>query len=284
MSYPFGQAVRLSTGTITGPSGPQNPSTLTLTITLPDTTTTVYHLTDFTADSTGVYHLDYLPTESGAFDWRIVATGPNAAAEGTFEVDAVGAHFADVVPLDYIKAHLNMTSSTADDNELEMVVAAAVDLAEDIIGPINPVSVTETHLMDGTNTIALNTYPVTSIQSVVTSSGISFGSTPNPGSFYYLLLGGTLNLFTAYGFGWTPEFSQVNFDTGFVTVTITYTAGRATLSPKRQLGIAELVRHLWNTQQGSVGRQTQDAQWAPSGATTKLVMELFGNDVMPGIG
>ena len=285
MAYPFGQAVRLSS-TIIGDSGPTNPATLILTVTLPDTTTAVFNLAAFTLDSTGLYHLDYLPTLAGIHNWRIVATNPNTAAEGTFSVDAVGAHFADPVALDYIKAHLNMSGITIDDAELLTVVDAAVDLAEDFIGPIKTRSITEVHMMNGTNAVALNSNPVASVQSVTTSSGLSFSPVASPGGFYYLLQGGTLNLFTAYGLGWYPEFSQINFNSGFVTITVAYTAGRPVLSPKLKLAVAELTRHLWQTQQGSRSRQSQPTDYASPvpGATTKFAMELFGKAALAGIG
>jgi hypothetical protein len=94
MAYPLGQAVRLSTGTIKTDAGPTNPATLTLSVTLPDASTAVFNLAAFTQESTGLYHLDYLPPQAGAYSWRIVATTPNTAAEGAFTVAAAGASYA----------------------------------------------------------------------------------------------------------------------------------------------------------------------------------------------
>jgi hypothetical protein len=95
MLYPFGQAVLISTGTITDQTGaPTNPGTLALTVTLPDVSIYTAALVNFTADGTGRFHLVYLPPQAGAYSWRIVATSPNTAAEGAFTVAAAGMAYA----------------------------------------------------------------------------------------------------------------------------------------------------------------------------------------------
>ena len=284
MAYPFGQAVRISTGTITSDTGPTNPATLTLTVTLPDTTTVVFLLAAFTADSTGLFHLDYLPTLPGAHFWRVVATGPNAAAEGSFQVDAAGAHFADPVSLDYIKNHLNMTGITADDAELQTVVGAAVGVLEDIIGPVAARSITDT-FNGGVSQIVLRTQPVLAVTSVSERLGlITYTDVADVPGTSYSTYGYQLDdngIVTKHMSGWT-----VPFFNGTRNVTVTYTAGRTSLSPKLQLAVAELTLHLWKTQQGSRSRQTQPDEFVPSGATTRLAMELVGpvDAKLPGIG
>jgi hypothetical protein len=278
-SADVGQSVRLTLSFLDGSAAPIDPVTCTLTLTLPDASTVVVAIGGLTRTSQGVYVYDYVTTLPGTILGQAVSTGPNASDDTTFTVTV-----SSPVSLAYVKAHLNLSGITADDPELRDVIAAAVDLAEDFIGPITPRTVTETQLSDGTSTLTLNRYPVLSVQSVTTSSGLTFSATPSPGGFYYLLRGGTLDLFTSYGLGWIPEFSQINYNSGFVSITVNYTAGRASLRPARQLAIAELVRHLWSTQQGSRSRQTQPDEWVPSGATTRFAMELFGKDVHRGIG
>jgi hypothetical protein len=65
---------------------------------------------------------------------------------------------------------------------------------------------------------------------------------------------------------------------GYSSIQVVYTAGRATVSEKLQQAIAEQVRHLWQTQQGSRGRQTEE--WAPqmAYAIPNRVRELIGRD------
>jgi len=284
MAYPFGQAVRLSTGTIIGDSGPTNPATLILTVTLPDTTTAVFNLAAFTQDSTGLYHLDYLPTLAGIHNWRIVATNPNTAAEGTFSVDAVGAHFADPVSREYVKAHLNMSAITVDDAELQTVIASAVGILEDLVGPIIPRTFVDT-FDGGSKQIVLRNPPIISLTSVTERLGFTtYTDTPDsPGTYglygYQLDDGGVI---TKHMSSWTVPFFR-----GDRNVTVTYQAGRVSLTPKLQLAVAELVRHLWQTQQGSRSRQAQPNDYvAPApGATTRFAMELIGLDTkLPGIG
>jgi hypothetical protein len=284
MAYPFGQAVRLTTGTITSNGTPANPATLALTITLPDTSTVVFNLAAFTNDSTGVYHYDYLPTLPGVYDWRIVATGPNTAAEGTFAVDAVGAHYADPVSLDYVKAHLNINGVSINDAELQLVTSSAVVLIEDLTGPIRQITVVDT-FNGGSTQIVLRTQPVISVVSVTerlaqttyTDLADSAGTYNNYG--YQLDSGGLI----------TKHLSSfaAPFFPGIRNVTVTYIAGRTVLSDKLQLAVAEQVRHLWQTQQGSRSRQDQPGDRAPGQAYAipNRVKELIGIDnKLPGIG
>jgi hypothetical protein len=274
MSYPFGQSVRLSTGTITGDSGPTNPATLTLTITLPDASTVTKVLTDFTQDSTGLYHYDYLPTLPGDHDWRIVATTPNTAAEGVFTIAPVGAYYGDPVSLDYVKAHLN-EKFTGDDAELQSVIEAAVAIAEDMIGPIAPRTVTET--FDGGRTsITLSSPPILSIQSVTERTGQTIYTELVSGGGTYPTYGYQLDgsVITKQQYGYPAYFFR-----GVRNVTVTYTAGRTPVADKYKLGIAELVRHLWKTQQGTRSRNPDLNEYVPSRATIlREVAAIFGND------
>lgn len=89
MSYPFGQAVNLDIGPLTGQDGqPVDPTTLDVTIQLPDATQTVIHIESLTRLSTGLFRYVYLPPEFGDFAWRAVGTAPNVADEDEFTVDA----------------------------------------------------------------------------------------------------------------------------------------------------------------------------------------------------
>ena len=87
MTYVVGQAIRLATGTITGNDGPNDPETLTLKILKPNGMLTVLSINDLQHVGTGKYFYDYLPTIPGVFSWEFVATSPNAAARGSFEME-----------------------------------------------------------------------------------------------------------------------------------------------------------------------------------------------------
>lgn len=87
--YPAGQSIRLTAGTITGESGPEDPVTLDFTIQLPDATDTVIHIGSLTRISTGLFVYYYLPPVGmvGEFNWEAVATTPDAANRDSFIVD-----------------------------------------------------------------------------------------------------------------------------------------------------------------------------------------------------
>jgi hypothetical protein len=281
-TYLAGQTVRLAADVTDDDGDPVDPATCSITITLPDNSTVTGVIGDFTHAGTGVYRYDYVPTAAGTYDWRIVSTVPADAFEGSFDVEAAGGTFDDPVSLDDVRAYLNLPN-TLDDTELRSFISAAVGLIEDLIGPIVPVTVTET-FDGGGRQISLRTTPVISVQTVTERMAQStYTDTLDDaagGSFHsygYQLDGETI----------TKQMSgfPVAFFPGRRNVAVTYTAGRSSLSPKLQKAIAEQVRHLWQTQQGSRSRQTED--WSPQMAFSipNRVKELLGIDMsLPGFG
>jgi hypothetical protein len=232
-----------------------------------------------TLASAGVYIYDLATTQAGLHTATAVSTVPNGA--DTTSVTVTGS--PSPVSLDYVKAHLNMSGVTIDDAELETVIAAAVSLAEDLIGPIVPRTVTET-FDGGGRQIVLRTIPVLTVTSVNELLGqIIFTETADVRGSSYSLYGYQLDdggVLTKHLSGWPAPFFP-----GIRNVQVIYTAGRATLPAKLQLGIAELVRHLWQTQQGSRSRQGQPGDYAaPADPIPRLVRELFALDMkLPGI-
>ena len=104
--------------------------------------------------------------------------------------------------LDDLRAHLNIPG-TSDDAELSGVLAAAVNVAEGLVGPLTGTTVTEAHFFPG-STILLRHRPVVAI------ADVSGGYLPSG----YILDAAAGLLRTANGYAFPG------------TVTVTYTAGR----------------------------------------------------------
>lgn len=130
------------------------------------------------------------------------------------------------------KAHLNVASS-GHDAELFAMLAAAVDVIEGQVGPLEPRSYTETHYnVSGRHPIVLRRTPAI----VVTSITAPYGSALNLATVRLDGVGGLLYL---PGSWWGGE------------VTVTYTAGRADLPAAIRLAILIVVGRLWETQRGN---------------------------------
>lgn len=80
-TYDIGDVVRLSAGFVQTTA--IDPGTVALTVQAPDATSTTYTfaLSTVTKDSTGNYHVDITPTQTGTYRYRWVSTGNGAAAE-----------------------------------------------------------------------------------------------------------------------------------------------------------------------------------------------------------
>lgn len=265
----LGQAVRLATGTITNDAGPADPATLALTITLPDLTTIPISLAGFTRISAGVYQYDYLPTQAGHHTWRIVATGPNTAAEGAFDV--AGAGLQAVIGLDEAKASLRITSDTTDD-ELRLYLSATTTVIEKQTGPVVPRTVTET--LGALNTIILRQSPVMSVTSLVTATAVDLAG-------YFILdgEGGVLNVSPptiGYPFSYRPyTFPGQPLDRLYSAgllpfypgqpVTVTYVAGRNPIPSAIQLAARIILEELWSARRaaGPLPARGGDSQQVP---------------------
>ena len=153
-----------------------------------------------------------------------------------------------IVTYEDVKAHLNLTD---DRNafELQRFIDAATNVVEQQIGPILPVSYTETQNVGGFSTLVLNHAPVQSVQSVteytwgvaqvLTSQPLGFTPTTTLG--YMLDSNSGIMVRRSSGF-------QANF---YGPVTVSYTVGRATVPAAVQLATLIIVAHLWQTQRGS---------------------------------
>ena len=152
-----------------------------------------------------------------------------------------------------LRAQTNITTS-ADDEELQDHLDAAVDVVSGIVGPIDsPASVTETHYNASSDVLVLRRMPVGSLVSV--SSRYGAVTTPLLLSDY-----------------------ELDADTGLVrlaagtrfcgTYTVTYTSGRVDLPAAIRLAVLIIAEHLWSTQRGAapVGPLATDDTFATPGA------------------
>lgn len=236
MSFNLGDVVPLSV-TITDAEGqPANAGSVTLTVALPDGTTSM--TSGISPTTTGVYDHDFATTQAGIHQVRWVATGVNASAfEDAFSVDpATGQNF---ISLAETKKHLKKDpAKTADDAELlEFITASCAKIVE-LIGPVAPVTVTEeVRTRHRSRTIVLDEHPVIEVTSVVVA-GSPTTTIPEADE-------------DADTDGWT-----LDADAGVLkhtwcwpsgTIRITYRAGRTPLSGNIRLAALELVKHLWQS-------------------------------------
>lgn len=129
------------------------------------------------------------------------------------------------VSLNDVKTFLNMTG-TGDDAELLTMLDRAEAIIAARVGPLEPTTVTgEVHT--GPGPLVLKQWPVVSVESVSSFYGVpvtDFQVDADAGLVYGI------------------------FSCTFRDTTVTYTAGRQTLSADLQGAVLELVKHLWSTQ------------------------------------
>jgi hypothetical protein len=132
-----------------------------------------------------------------------------------------------------LKTHLNIDlSDTSQDSELQGFLDAAIDVAEGIVGPITVRSFTETHYGHAGGPLFLFRTPVESVESVANGYGP------------YSLVGLTAD--TSMGAVRSASSYGLRGD-----VTVTYTAGRATIPAAVRLAVLIIAAHLWETQRGA---------------------------------
>jgi hypothetical protein len=129
------------------------------------------------------------------------------------------------VTLDEVKAHLNVTSATSNE-ELILVQQAAQGAVEGIIGPVLWRAVTEDVTSSWRGVAVLSMAPVVSVTSL-TSSGYAATYTLNT----------TIGTLTGVS------------HTGALVAT--YVAGRATVSDDIRYATLIIAAHLWETQRGN---------------------------------
>ena len=240
-SIPIAWDVKNSSGVLT------NATTATLTITLPDGTTVTPSVTN-PPGSTGQYRETYVPSVIGRYAWRVVTTVPNTAYQDVFEVRDTTS--PALLSLADAKAHLNITSTTSDD-ELREYLEAATAVIEEKIGPVVRRTHTE-QFMGGGCRIYLHR---TEVLTVTALTLVSDGSTPV--SLSELNINGPRGVITRK--------NGSAFPTG--QMSITYTVGRTYVQPNWTLAAKIIVKHNWDTQLGNLPSvQGDDPGYVVSGS------------------
>ena len=229
-TYDLGDVVALAVEVRDSAGALANATAVTLTITLPDATTA----TPVTANpSTGKYTASYTPAAAGRFTARWVATGSNASAyTDTFTV--LDPADLGLVGLADIKAHLNITGTTSDE-ELRNVLLAATTAAEDYLRrPLRRLALTETFYSRNGNGrgLVLSRTDLSQITEIVEDA-----TTLDPDDYDADLNAGVV---------WRKDCSEWCYPSSVEYVT----AGID--SPALRQAVLELTRHLWETQRGTM--------------------------------
>jgi hypothetical protein len=220
-----------------------NATTIALTITLPDGTTATPTVTNPPA-VTGRYTYDYQSAQAGRHTVRWVSTTPNAAYTDAFDVDVAAP--SGVVSLADVKAHLNLTATTHDE-ELRLFIDSATDAVEHLVGPVVKRTVVERVRAYGAAMILAHV-PVVSVTSI--AAAITGGTTYEVAD---LSLSGDAGLLY--------RLDGASFAS---TLNVTYVAGRAIVPPAIRLAALIIVGHLWETQRGATpAALAQGAEEAP---------------------
>lgn len=231
MAFDLGDVVPLAVTVTDAAGAPTNATTVTLTITLPDGTTTTPSVANPPA-STGVYTCDYAPTQAGRYLARWTSTGPQAAYVDAFDVrEATPAY---LISLADAKKQLNMVS-TATDEEVRDYLGAVTTVVEDHLGRVVVRrSFAEEHDARG-GRFVLDRTPVVSLTSVARVDGAYTWDI----STLHVSPAGVVT--SPLG---TPPSGRV------VSVHI---AGMALIPENYGLAARIILQHLWQTQRGTRG-------------------------------
>jgi hypothetical protein len=245
-----------------------NPATATLTIILPDGTTTSPAIT-LPPAVTGHLIYDYLTVQTGVHKFAWVTTSPGTAQTDYVTVRA----FVSLISRAEAKAHLQITT-TAYDEELSRFMMAATELVETRAGyTIRRQFTDEIDAPDGTPGLALPRYPVLSVQSVtsVWPGGPSWATAdllpPDPAGIVYRNIQGA-------GFWGGPW-------------NVLYTVGRLVPLEDHLHAVKEQLRHLWETQRGSMapallsGEEVFTTAAGFSFSVPRRVLELLTDEMIP---
>lgn len=264
MSYALGQPMALSALVTDTTGAAANADGVTLTITLPDGTTTSPTVTN-PPSTTGTYTYVYAPTVAGLHAVRWVFTGSNASAPllDTFYVEL--STVAPIVSLAEARQQCRL-SSPADDAEVQRFALVASDLCERYTRVWRRIALVET--FDGGTSFLRLRAPVASITTVV-EDGVTLTSSA------WTLAGprGWLYRGTS-GASWRWAAGRQN-------IVVTYVAGSPGDIPHgvRQ-GVLLQIQHLWDSQRGGsrLPRQSgTDFEFDPRSGYTipNAVLELW---------
>lgn len=227
-----------------------NATSVSVTIYLPDGTTTTGTVTNPT---TGQYNCDYTPTQVGRYVISWSATGTNAASY-TDEFSVRDIANMGVVSLDEVKSHLNIPLTvTTDDEELRRFMDAATDLAEGFVGQVlgRRTITSEKHSGSNYDHIKIRKPSILSVTSL-TENGVALTQDtdyvvdPTGQRIYRIATNG---LFSNHYYGYWAQ--------GVNNVVVTYVAGFTLAPAAARQGVLEITRHLWTTQRGNKSGTTR---------------------------
>lgn len=247
MAYDLGDLVPLSVTVRDAAGAPTNATTVTLTITLPDGTPVTPTVVNPPAQ-TGVYVYDYPTVQAGRHLYRWTSTTPQAAYVDVFDVRTAAPAY--IISLADMKNHLNMTSTT-DDEELRGFIEAATAVIEDELGRAAVRrTFTEEHTAHGE--ILLNWTPVASLTSVASVDGTTTWDVAD----LHVSTSGVL----------TAKATAVALVGDIETV---YVAG-PTVTPANWVKAGQIiVQHLWDTQRGNKGSAHAGGTETPGAGFTR---------------
>jgi uncharacterized phiE125 gp8 family phage protein len=214
-----------------------DPATATLTVTLPDGTTTSPAVS-LPPDATGQLVVDFATTQAGRHAWRMVTTGPATAYSDVFDVRPADPGF--VVSLADAKAHLNIpTSRVEDDEELRSFIEATTAVVERYAGAVLRASHTQTS-DGGRDAVVLAHTPVLSVTSVTES-----GATVAASGYDLDEDSGVLTRMSG-------RYRRCWLD-GAANIAVTYTAGRQVIPANISRAALIILKHMWETQRAAGG-------------------------------
>ncbi|MEV4173983.1 hypothetical protein [Nonomuraea sp. NPDC049709] len=267
-TYAFGAAVHLATTVKDLAGAPVTPTTITLSIMLPDGSVDGPFV-PVSDGGGGAYHYDFTPTQAGRHIARWVTTGPVGADEETFDVSAQWAG-AGVISMRAAKKQLNIDEDDHDDDEeIADHIRSTTAVCERYAGALVRATHVEKHM--GGYGLALNHAPVLELVSVVAiqTGGVDQAVTD-------LDLDGPTGIVT-------------RLDGGRMCgpVRVTYVAGRTEIPANVTQAAKIQVQHLWETQRGTMGGVRvggSDEVYDPRFGFTipRRVIELLGEQP-PGI-
>lgn len=278
-TYDLGDIVALGVTVKDAAGTPANATTVTCTVYLPDGTTATPTVTN---SGTGLYDINYAPTQFGRHQVKWIATGTNASA---YSDEFTVRDFAQmgIVSLDEVKAHLNIpASNTTNDEEIRRFMDAASDLAENYVGCVlGRQTFVDEKYSGNTDIIRLNNPRAISITSVYEN-----GVLLDPAAYVLDYTGQRLTRVTTgslsgpnyYGI-WAP---------GAQNIVVSYVAGFVNPPPAAKQGVLEIIRHLWQTQRGPssvMGRQQSGDEFysTPTYSLPRRAMELLDPVSLPGL-
>lgn len=212
---------------------PQDATEVTLVVTRDvDGVAVTYLDVQSTPGHPGLYEVDHLTSAPGRHVGVWTATGLNSSSET--QAFAVDGEDLSLLSLAAAKQHLNIPlDKTADDGELEAMLASVTELIEAEVGAVVVRTVVEQH-PGGAQAIVLKQWPVLSVTGVTDS-----GAAVDPSG--YELDEGVLWRTP----GWWPCGSSTRFP-----VEVTYRAGRAVVPGVIGQAARAALKLMWRSQRG----------------------------------